>query len=173
MNYFQAYLPLVDQAIVAAWDSQVAAAAEAPWLAETLATESAELFPQFADAYAQLRNLPRGARRALQRQLAHSGEFSIPEEWRQKLAGSLAGTALLLALGQGTTHAFDITVATNKPKINAADGLCSLIEAIENANDTATGAVHPDCATGDPAGPDKIILPAATTITLTSRFVPV
>jgi hypothetical protein len=168
MNYFQAYLPSLNEAIVAAWDSQLAEAAEAPWLAQALATKSADLFPRFADAYAQLRVLPRGARRALQRQLARSGEFAIPLEWQRKLAGSLAGAALLLALGQGTAQANDIFVDTNKPAI-LVDGKCSLIEAIENANDTVDGAVHTDCDAADPAGADVIILPANKTHTLTTR----
>jgi len=57
MNYFQAYLPSLDEAIVAAWDSQVAEAAETPWLAQALATKSADLFPRFAASYAKLRAL--------------------------------------------------------------------------------------------------------------------
>jgi hypothetical protein len=168
MNYFQAYLPSLDEAIVAAWDSQLAEAAEAPSLAQELATKSADLFPRFADAYAQLRKLPRGARRALQRQLARSGELAIPLEWRRKLAGSLAGAALLLALGQGAAQALDITVTTTKPGI-LNDGLCSLMEAIQNANDTVTGQTNADCTLGDPVGADTIILPANKTHTLTTR----
>jgi hypothetical protein len=168
MNYFQAYLPSLDQAIVAAWESQVAEAAETAWLAQALATRSAELFPRFAAAYAQLRKLPRGARRALQCRLARP----LAPEWQRKLAGSLAGAALLLALGHGTAHANDITVETNKPAINSADGLCSLIEAIENANDMVDGTVHPECDPGDATGADRILLPANKTITLTSANVP-
>jgi hypothetical protein len=34
MNYFQPYLPPLDNAIVAAWDSQIAEAAETPLLAQ-------------------------------------------------------------------------------------------------------------------------------------------
>lgn len=58
MNYFQPYLPLLDETIVAAWDSQVAQATETPRLAQALA-QSADLFPRFAACYAQLRGLPR------------------------------------------------------------------------------------------------------------------
>jgi len=169
MNYFHAYLPSLDEAIVAAWDSQVADAADTPALAQALATKSGDLFPVFAEAYARVRNLPRGARRALQRQLARSGELAIPLEWRQKLAGSVAGAALLLALGQSAAQALDITVTTNKPAVNSGDLLCSLIEAIQNANDTTTGQPNADCTPGNPAGADTIILPAAKTHTLASR----
>jgi len=165
MNYFQAYLPSLDEAIVAAWDSQIADVADIPSLAQVLATKSAELLPRFADAYAQLRNLPRGTRRALQRQLARSCDVAIPIDWRQKLAGSLAGAALLLALGQGTAQANDITVNTTKPAINGADNKCSLIEAIINANDDAL--THADCLVPG-SGADRILLPAKKTITITT-----
>lgn len=167
MNYFQAYLPSLDQSIVAAWDSQVAGAAETPWLAQALATKSAELFPRFASAYAELRALPRGVRRNLQRQLARSGEAAaiFPASLQKKLAGTLAGAALLLALGQGAQAAV-INVDTNNPAIKSGDGFCSLIEAIENANDTTTGAIHADCTTGAPAGADEIVLQAASVHTL-------
>jgi len=75
MNYFQPYLPPLDDAIVAAWDSQIAEAAETPLLAQALA-QSAEIFPRFAACYAQMR--------ALQRQLARSQALAaFPSERRQ------------------------------------------------------------------------------------------
>ena len=77
------------------------------------------------------------------------------------MAWSLAGAALLLALGQGVGTAATITVTTNNPNI-AADGECSLIEAIVNANNDA--ATYPDCAAGSAA--DTIVLPANANITL-------
>lgn len=52
MNYFQPYLPPLDDVIVAAWDSQIAEAAETPLLTRALA-QSAELFPRFAACYAR------------------------------------------------------------------------------------------------------------------------
>jgi hypothetical protein len=163
MNYFQAYLPSLDQAIVAAWDSQIAEAAETSWLAQALTTKSADLFPRFAARYAELRALPRGARRALQRQLARSHvPANVPAEWQRKLASSLAGAALLLALAQGA-QAATINVAANKTNINAADGQCSLIEAIVNANDDA--ATHADCIAG--SGADDIVLAPYSIHTLT------
>jgi hypothetical protein len=119
----------------------------------------------FHASYNQLRSLPRRARRALQRQLARStapldlsGELQCQKtgrSLRHKLAWSLAGAALLLALGQNV-QASTITVTTKKPAINAGDGLCSLAEAIINANDNA--ATYADCTAGD-VGPDTIILP--------------
>jgi parallel beta-helix repeat protein len=167
MNYFRAYVPSWDEAIVAAWDSQVAAVAEEPSLAQILATKNGELFPRFADSYGQLRALPRATRRALQRHLARSGEFAIPSKWRRKLAGSLAGAALLLALAQGPAQADDIFVDTTNPAIDANDDKCSLIEAIINANDDM--ATHDDCPAG--SGADRILLPENKTISLNSSYV--
>lgn len=48
------------------------------------------------------------------------------------------------------------------------NGYCSLIEAIHNANDKVTGAIHADCAPGDPAGADIIVLPPAGEFVLTA-----
>jgi len=175
MNYFTAVSLQADETIVAAWDSQVVQTAEDPCLAEALAYARNELFPRFALCYAELRALPRGARRALQRQLARSPELAaVLPLWMQrgngialqhKLARTLAGAALLLALGHGVGHAATITVDTNIPKIKS-DGQCSLIEAIINANDDA--ATHSDCVAG--SGADVIQLPAASTHTVTNKF---
>ncbi len=177
MNYFQPYAFTADKSIVTAWDFEIARAAQTPWLAEALAGAGSELFPRFADCYAQLRALPRGARRALQGQLARSQELAaIVPEWlhgeaghalQQKLARTLAGAALLLALGQGVAQANQINVTAKTPPVIAADGKCSLIEAIINAEDTSTGLVHTDCDAGDPAGADSIVLPAKSKHTLT------
>src|SRR4030095_2007880 len=82
---------------------------------------------------------------------------------QHRMAWSLAGAALLLALGQGVGAAATITVTTNNPNI-ASDGQCSLIEAIINANNDA--ATHADCATG--SGADTIVLPAKAKVTLTN-----
>jgi hypothetical protein len=171
MNYFQPYLPPLDDAIVAAWDSQIAEAAETPLLAQALA-QSAELFPRFAACYAQLRALPRGARRALQRQLARSSELTaVSPEWRWKLAASLAGAALLLALAQGAPAAKikvkTINVTTNIPDPIPGDKKCSLIEAIQNANDQAQTNI--DCAAGV-SGPNTIVLLKSSIHTLTSPY---
>jgi hypothetical protein len=176
MDYFSSLSLSSDATILSAWDSQFAEAAEDPCLAEGLAHSGNELFPRFALCYTELRALPRGARRALQRRLARSQELAavLPQWMRRgngialqlKLARTLAGAALLLALGHGVGHAATITVNTTIPKVNSSDGLCSLIEAIVNANDDA--ATHSDCAAG--SGADVIQLPAASTHTVTNKF---
>jgi hypothetical protein len=79
------------------------------------------------------------------------------------MAWSLAGAALLLALGQGIATAATITVTTNNPAA-IADGQCSLIEAITNANNHS--ATYPDCAPG--TGTDTIIMPANANVLLSS-----
>jgi hypothetical protein len=79
------------------------------------------------------------------------------------MAWSLAGAALLMALSQGIATATTITVTTDNPNI-VADGQCSLIEAIVNANNDA--ATHADCAAGN--GADTIVLPADTNIALSN-----
>src|SRR6185369_4618912 len=161
MNYFQPYSLPADQTVLAAWDLQLAEIAEFPELVAALAKQR-ELFPRFASYYSQLRALPRGTRRSLQRKLARAKELvSLQPEWQRKLAGSLAGAALLLALAQ-SAGAATITVTTNIPDINDGDGKCSLIEAIINANNDA--ATHPDCAAG--SGRNTILLPNDSTITL-------
>jgi len=176
MNYFDPYPLAADKSIVMAWDSEVARAAQTPWLAEALARAGSDLFPRFADCYAQLRALPRGARRALQRQLARSQELAaILPEWlhgeaghalQQKLARTLAGAALLLALGQGVAQANIINVTPKTPPgIILGDGKCSLAEAIIAAN---TDAPFDACPAG--SGPDTIVLSKGTQ-TLTS-YVP-
>jgi len=180
MNYFNPYPLCVDNTVTTAWKSQIAHAAKTPSLAELLAQRGNELFPRFAAAYSELRALPRGARRALQRRLAHSRELSaVLQEWfnqqsgralQQKLATTLAGAALLLVLGRGASDAATITVNTTVPGI-AADGKCSLIEAIINANNNAL--THPDClVAGDPdPTADTIVLPKKTfTLTTPSEY---
>ncbi|MGE0826291.1 MAG: choice-of-anchor Q domain-containing protein [Candidatus Binatia bacterium] len=106
---------------------------------------------RFVAAYHSRCALPRWVRRRL------------PRQWKQ----SLAGVALMLTLGVTPTWAATINVTTTTPDINA-DGQCSLIEAIDNANDTTTGTVHNDCEGGDPTGADTITLPANSTHTLTA-----
>jgi hypothetical protein len=171
MNYFDLYSSYPDHTIVAAWDSQLAETRHVPWFKELLLRSASELFPRFAVCYADLRALPRGARRTLQRQIARSGELTaIFPEWlqsgggralRHKLARSLAGAALLLALVQGVATADTISVTTKDPRVRP-DGLCSLIEAIDNANSDAV--THADCAAGN--GPDTIVLPEKAKVRL-------
>jgi hypothetical protein len=167
MDYFRAYSISSDDGVVAAWDS-VAAAAEVPSLRQLIAERGAEIFPEFARRYSEVRALPRSARRALQRSLAHSRELAnIPAEWRQKLAYSIAGAALLLALG-GVAQAGTMTVMAKTAPDILSDGKCSLNEAIVNANNQAM--TFPDCP-GVTAGPNTIMLPKGT-ILLTVPFSP-
>ena len=84
---------------------------------------------------------------------------------QHRMAWSLAGAALLLALGQGVGAAATITVTTNNPYI-ISDGQCSLIEAINNANNDA--ATFPDCAAG--SGADTIVLPANANLALSAVY---
>jgi hypothetical protein len=69
-----------------------------------------------------------------------------------------------LLAGAGAASAAKITVTTTDPAI-AQDGLCSLIEALDNAND---GAVHADCAAGSDTGADVVELGEAETYVLYS-----
>src|SRR6266498_4053007 len=172
MNYLDLYSSYPDRTITAAWDSQVKAADRISWFADILTERSGELFSRFATCYAELRALPRGARRSLQRRLARSSELAavLPEYLQQggrrlqhRMARSLAGAALLLALGQGVATGATITVTTNDPRI-VSDGQCSLIEAIVNANNDA--ATHADCVAG--SGADTIVLPANANVTLSA-----
>ena len=162
MNYFEDRSSYRDQIITAAWDSQVRACSGNSWLKNLLLRRGGDLFPRFAACYAELRALPRNARRALQHRIARSRElaeiFPQPLEssgLQQKLSRSMAGAALLMALAQGVATAATITVIAKDPRVRP-DGQCSLIEAIVNAN--ADAAFFSDCPAGD--GADTIVLPA-------------
>src|SRR5690349_5080759 len=174
MNYLDLYSSYPDRTIAGVWESQVKEADNTPGLADALTRCGEELFARFVTCYAELKARPRSARRALQRQLARSSELAtiLPKYFHQsgrrlqhKMAWSLAGAALLLALGQGVGAAATITVTTDNPNM-AADGQCSLIEAIVNANNDA--ATFPDCSAG--SGADTIVLPANANITLSAAF---
>ncbi|KPL89513.1 beta strand repeat-containing protein [Ardenticatena maritima] len=129
------------QAALAAWRAQVAQA-QNPWLAAILLKQWERFLRRVVYYYRQLRALPRKARRA----------------WQKKLATTLAGAALLLALAgplAPPVHAATITV----------DGTtCTLAEAITSANnDNAAGN---GCVDG--SGADTITL--QTDVTLTSAL---
>ncbi len=94
MNYFNLYSSYPDPTINAAWDSQIKEADKTPWLADTLAECESDLFARFAACYAELRALPRSARRALQRR----------HRALQRVGRDLAG---ILAAGRTTTTAQD------------------------------------------------------------------
>lgn len=166
MNYFQPFVLGCDETIVAAWDSQVCELANAPAAAALIAREGAQLFPRFASYYARLRSLPRGTRRAIERRLKRRYARRGAPEWQPRLAATLAGAALLLALGQGASEAATINVTPKTPPgINDGDGNCSLAEAIINANNG--GATYADCEPGSGSG-DTIVLPPKGTFTLTA-----
>jgi hypothetical protein len=174
VNYFNPYPFCVDDTVTTAWKSQVAEAAHTPWLEKWLVERANELVPVFVAAYRELHALPRSARRAVQRQLSRSAELRdflrqsthqpLAAELQRKLAYSLAGAALLLALGQGVAAAATLKVTTTNPNINDGDGKCSLIEATINAN--ADAQVHPDCPSG--SGADTIVLPKNSLHSLTA-----
>ena len=104
------------------------------------ARNASALYVQFARRYQSMCALPRSTRRALER------------AWKKPLAA----IALLLTLGQGTALAATITVDAATPPPIQADGKCSLVEAIINANDDT--ATHADCAAGSSA--DTLVLPS-------------
>jgi len=168
MNYFDLYSSYPDHTVTAAWDCQMTEAAQTPWLKELLLRRGSDLFPRFAVCYAELRAMPRSARRAVQRRIGRSGELPAifpgslqRSALQQRLARSLAGAALLLALASGVATAATITVTTKDPRV-VPDGQCSLIEAIVNAN--ADAAFFSDCPAG--SGADTIVLPAKANVRL-------
>jgi hypothetical protein len=94
----------------------------------------------FATHYRSLSALPRRARRSMQR------------KWKR----TLGAIALLMTLGQVPAWAAIIEVTPGTPPSIKADGKCSLIEAIVNANRNLR--THLDCVAG--SGADTILLPA-------------
>lgn len=126
-----------DKTAIALWYGQIKAASDKPWLASLLLRRARGFRQRLAYFYDRLASLPRGWRRRIQR----------------GLAAGLLGAALLLAMGRTPSiHAATITVG----------GDCSLAEAIVNANDLTTGQPNPDCAAGNPAGADTIVLTGGT-----------
>jgi hypothetical protein len=104
-----------------------------------LGRKSNDLLLGFARHYRRLTALPRRTRRSMER--------------RWKCA--LASIALLLTLSQAPASAEVIEVFPGTPPSINADGRCSLIEAIVNANKDAR--THLDCVAG--SGLDTIRLP--------------
>src|SRR5215208_1604229 len=126
-----------DQALLLAWQAELKATGDATLKQQCLQPEP-DLLPQFAAHYQQLKTLRRQVRRGLQRQ------------WKR----SLAGVALLIALGQAPALAATLNVG----------GTCTLVRAINAANsDTTVGGT---CTQG--SGADTIVLPANSTQTLTT-----
>src|SRR5215208_7308645 len=126
-----------DQALLSAWQAELEAAGDATLKQQCLQREP-DLLPQFAEHYEKLKALPRRMRRSFQRQ------------WKR----SLAGVALLIALGQAPALAATINVSGN----------CTLVDAITAANnDTTAGG---NCTQG--SGADRIVLPSGSTQELTA-----
>jgi hypothetical protein len=131
-----------------------------PWLAGALLRRG-DLAPRFVYWRQQLARQSRGWRRRLRRQLALG----------------VTGAALLLAVaGAGAQidpAAADATITVVNGQVNvAANGQCSLMEAIQNANNKTNGRPYTDCAAGNPNGADTINLPANGLFTLNTPFVP-
>lgn len=124
-------------------DPPLPAATRRAWLASLWLRREDRFWPRLLRAYGRLCALPRRARRRLRRQLAVT----------------LAGAALLLALARAPAMPALIEVANGQVAIND-NGLCSLREAIANAESSSTPVVFDDCAPGNPSGPDTIVLPA-------------
>jgi len=124
-------------------------AATRRWLSGLLLGRT-RLAARFTYFLARLRALSRSQRRRIAR----------------KTAGALAGAALLLALSGTPAQAATITVADGAAAISL-DGICSLAEAIANANDTNDGRPYQDCEAGSPTGADTIALPSGGLFVLT------
>lgn len=91
--------------------------------------------------------------------------------WATRSVGLLLTAALALTLAPAAAGAASITVNTTSDGAPAADGSCTLREAITNANaDTASSALPGECATG--SGADAIDFSAAVrpAITLVSTL---
>lgn len=135
--------------------------AKPEWLAGLMLQRDRKLLSRFVFYYRELQQRPRRWRRLL----------------RRKLALTITGAAMLLALAGGTvatsvlaepigTDAI-ITVVDGEVAIND-NNKCSLIEAIINARTTKAGQLHDDCAAGNLNGPDTVVLPTNGEFVLTA-----
>ena len=128
------------------------------WLAGLMLRRDSELLSRFVFYYREMQRRPRQWRRQL----------------RRKLAVTVTGAALLLALAGGPiawaepidTNA-TINVVNGEVAI-ANNGKCSLMEAIINARATTNGQMKADCATGNINGPDTVSLPSGGDFVLTT-----
>ena len=118
--------PLLDPRTRATLAAELAQAARNPKLCP-LMERAPDLWPGLVRSYLHLARLPRRSRGG-----------TLQRRWKR----SLAALALLLALGQAPALAATINVTTTDPDIVAGSG-CSLIEAIDNANDGTDGSVTP------------------------------
>ena len=113
-------------------------------------------------------------RRRLQRSAPHArgisatnlpgyAYYKVDKSYSTGWLGRLLALPYCLHWVKELRTAATITVTTNNPNV-IADGQCSLIEAIWNANNDA--ATFPDCASG--SGADTIVLPASANLTLSA-----
>ncbi len=123
-------------------ETTVAGSHEPQWLSSVLLHRGERITRRWMYFYEKLQALPRTARRTLQK----------------RLAMTLAGAALLLALsGAPSLHAATISVNPGSRGVGP-DGGCSLVEAIITAN---IGTPYGDCS-GGTGGDDIITLGGGT-----------
>lgn len=127
-------------------------------LAGLLLQRNAELLPRVAYYYRELSRRPRRWRRLL----------------RRKLALTVTGAALLLALAGGPIARAEpidtnatIAVVNGEVAISA-NGKCSLMEAIINARAIRAGQLQADCTAGNLSGVDTVSLPSGGEFVLTA-----
>lgn len=121
------------------------------WLASMVMRRGDTVLVRFARVRAALAQRPRRWRR----------------QFRRRLAVTMTGAALLMALagmGVGAQMAAraepaNVITVVNGEVNKAANGKCSLVEAIQNANNRGSGQPNTDCAAGNPSGADIIVLP--------------
>src|SRR5262249_34682224 len=155
MNYFSPCPLPADETVVSAWDSELRRIKN-PWIEQLLAEHGQELFRRFNSSYSELSALPRNARRALQRKLARSQDRTIPAEWRRPLADSIAGAALLLALGPTPTEAAAPKATTIK--LSTKCTLDNALYAIFRANFVYNASITYNGCKASP-GPATIVMP--------------
>ncbi|HEY1269318.1 MAG TPA: right-handed parallel beta-helix repeat-containing protein [Candidatus Binatia bacterium] len=154
MNYLSPCPLPADESVVSAWDSELRRI-KTPWIEQILAEQGQDLFQRFTSTYNELRALPRNARRALQRKLAASEDGTIPADWRRRLAYSIAGAALLIALGQTVSEA-----KAPKPtniKLSTKCTLDNALQAIYLANSSNYAYTYYGCKASP--GPATIVMP--------------
>lgn len=143
------------------------AASRSPWLASLYLSRLDQARLRLVAWAERLRALPRRARRCQTRRCVTRG--GLTRRWTAALPAALLGLALA-AGGAGAGMDAGLVVAAPGGAFDgvsiAPDGLCSLREAIINANDDAT--THPDCAAG--SGADTISLPAGAVLTVPDAF---
>lgn len=129
-------------------------AAVKPWLSILLLQRRPRLSARFLHFYHQLRQLPRRTRRQL----------------AQRVALSLSGVAVALALSRAPAHALTITV--DGPVVSDAtnNGFCSLVEAIQNADNQLPFNADCEPGTADKFVQDTIILPSNAVFTLSNTL---